>query len=125
MVDVVQEEECIYNQGIINFRAIRFMINGSRIELRCRKCNRMVGWWHIFTEKIVPLKRTKVGRRTQSNALTSLIEFSTNKSRIELFCGKCHGVICWWPIRTEQNRVDSAHETKKSLAIPTRTKVTV
>jgi len=53
-----EEEECNCNQGIINFRAIKFMINGSRIELRCRKCNRMMGWWHIFTEKIVPLKRT-------------------------------------------------------------------
>ena len=52
------EEECSCNHGIINFRAIRFMINGSRIELRCRKCNHMVGWWHIFTERIMPLKRT-------------------------------------------------------------------
>ena len=29
------------------------------------------------------------------------IEFSTNNSRIETVCGKCHGVICWWPISTE------------------------
>jgi hypothetical protein len=53
-----EEEECNCNQGIINFRSIRFMINGSRIELRCRNCNRMVGWWHIFTEKIMPLRQT-------------------------------------------------------------------
>ncbi len=53
-----EEEECNCNQGIINFKSIRFMINGSRIELRCRNCNRMVGGWHIFTEKIMPLRQT-------------------------------------------------------------------
>lgn len=56
-----EEEECNCNHGIINFRSIRFMINGSRIELRCRKCNRkcnrMIGWWHVFTEKIMPLRQ--------------------------------------------------------------------
>ena len=52
-----EEEECNCNQGIINFKSIRFMINGSRIELRCRNCNRMVGG-HIFTEKIMPLRQT-------------------------------------------------------------------
>ena len=51
------EEECNCNRGIINFRSIRFMINGSRIELRCRKCNRMVGWWYTQAKKIMPIKR--------------------------------------------------------------------
>ena len=51
------EEECSCNHGIINFKAIRFMINGWRIELRCRKCNHMEDWWRIFAEKIMPLKR--------------------------------------------------------------------
>jgi hypothetical protein len=49
------EKECNCNRGIINFRSIRFMINDSRIELRCRKFNRMAGWWHIFTNKIMSL----------------------------------------------------------------------
>jgi hypothetical protein len=53
-----KEEECNCNHGIINFRSIRFTINGSRMELRCRKCNQMVGWWHIFTEKVMPLRQT-------------------------------------------------------------------
>jgi hypothetical protein len=53
-----EEEKCNCNRGIIDFRSIRFWTNGSRMELRCRKCNRMVGWWHIFTEEIMPLRRT-------------------------------------------------------------------
>ena len=44
------EEQCNCNRGIINFRSVRFMINVSRIELRCRKCNRMVGGG-IFSQK--------------------------------------------------------------------------
>ena len=51
------------------------------------------------------------------------IEFSTNNSRIEIVCGKCHGVICWWPISTEQVAPFGEYRTKeKSLAIPTPTK---
>jgi hypothetical protein len=53
-----EDEECNCNRGIINFRSIRFTINSSRIELRCRKCNQMVGWWYIYTEKIMPLRQT-------------------------------------------------------------------
>ncbi len=36
------EEECSCNHGIINFRAIRFMINGSRIELDVTSA---IIWW--------------------------------------------------------------------------------
>ena len=64
------EEECNCNHGIINFRSIRFKINGSRIELRCRKCNRMVGRWAYFYKKDYATKTNLVGRRTQSHALT-------------------------------------------------------
>jgi hypothetical protein len=55
-----EEEECDCNYGVINFnfRSVRFIVNNSRMELRCRKCNRMVGWWHTFTEKIMPLRQT-------------------------------------------------------------------
>jgi len=50
-----------------------------------------------------------------------VIEFNTNSSRIEIVCGKCHGVICWWPISTEQIVPLAARGTKKFLAIPTTT----
>ncbi len=30
------------------------------------------------------------------------IEFRTNSLGIELLCTKCHGIICWWHISTEQ-----------------------
>jgi hypothetical protein len=51
------------------------------------------------------------------------IEFSTNNSRIEVVCGKCRGVILWWPISTEQIAPIVAQGTKKSLAIPTKPQV--
>jgi len=49
-------KECRCNHGVINFSSVELVINGSRIELRCRKCNDMVGWWHTFTNKIMPIK---------------------------------------------------------------------
>ena len=69
-----EEEECNCNQGIINFKSIRFMINGSRIELRCRNCNRMVGGAY-FHRKDYATKTNMVERRTQSNALTQANSF--------------------------------------------------
>lgn len=51
------------------------------------------------------------------------IEFSTNSLRIELLCGKCHSMICWWSISTEQIVALDEHSTKvRSLVVPTRTK---
>jgi hypothetical protein len=47
------------------------------------------------------------------------IEFHTTSSRIEIVCGKCHGVICWWPISIEQGVPMAARGTKKSSAIRT------
>lgn len=48
------------------------------------------------------------------------IEFSTNNSRIEILCGKCHGVICWWPISIQHIVLPGERVTKeKSQAIPT------
>jgi hypothetical protein len=50
-----------------------------------------------------------------------LMEFSTNNSKIELVCGKCHGVICWWHISTEQIPLLDQDRTKvRSLIIPTK-----
>ena len=47
------------------------------------------------------------------------IEFSTNNSRIALVCGKCRGMICWWPISIEQVAPSGEHRAiEKSLAIP-------
>ena len=51
------------------------------------------------------------------------IEFGTNNSRIELVCGKCHGIICWWHISTERIALLDEHRIKeKSLTIPTKIK---
>jgi hypothetical protein len=47
-------------------------------------------------------------------------EFGANSSRIEIACSRCHAVICWWPISTEQTAPLAAHGSKKSSAIPTK-----
>ena len=47
------------------------------------------------------------------------IEFHTTSSKLEIVCGKCHGVICWWPISTEQVVPMAVRVTKKSSAIRT------
>jgi hypothetical protein len=47
------------------------------------------------------------------------MEFHTTSSRIEIVCGKCLSIICWWPINTEQGVPLSAPRTKKSSAINT------
>lgn len=41
------------------------------------------------------------------------IEFGTKSSRIEIICGKCRGIICWWLINTEQFVPLASHRTKK------------
>jgi hypothetical protein len=46
------------------------------------------------------------------------VKFAINGSRIELECTICHGMICWWPISTEQTASLAAHGIKKSSAIP-------
>ena len=53
-----------------------------------------------------------------------LIEFSTNSSRIEILCGKCHCVICWWPISIVQVMALDKQRIKeeKSVVVHTRTK---
>jgi hypothetical protein len=51
------EEWCICNRGMTSSKAIEFKINGSRIELRCKTCTGLVGWWHGRTKKIMPFKR--------------------------------------------------------------------
>lgn len=44
------------------------------------------------------------------------IEFSANSSKIVIVCGKCHGMICWWPIGPEQIAPHSMNtERKKNL----------
>ena len=65
------EEERSCNHGIINFRAIRFMINGSRRApmSQVQSYDGLVAYFH---RKDYAIKTNMVGRRTQSNALTSL-----------------------------------------------------
>ena len=50
------------------------------------------------------------------------IEFSANSSKIVIVCGKCHSMICWWPISTEQIAppLDEHRKKEKSLANPIR-----
>lgn len=49
------------------------------------------------------------------------IEFGTNPSRIEIVCSKCHGVICWWPISTEQVALSDEQRTNdESVTMPAR-----
>jgi hypothetical protein len=37
---------------------MEFIIIGSRIELRCDKCNGMIGWWDDdSTKKVVPSRQ--------------------------------------------------------------------
>ena len=50
-------KECNCNHGIFDFSLVEFMVNNSRIELRCRKCNGIVGWWDAQCTKIMPNKR--------------------------------------------------------------------
>jgi hypothetical protein len=50
-------KECKCNRGIINFKHIRLKTDGSRIELKCTKCESLIGWWNTQTEKILPIKR--------------------------------------------------------------------
>jgi hypothetical protein len=49
------------------------------------------------------------------------IEFITKNSRIEIVCSECLGVICWWPISTEQIVPIAARGINKLSAIPATT----
>jgi hypothetical protein len=50
-------KECICDRRMTNSNAVEFMIIGSRIELRCHKCNGLVRWWNEDNKKIIPLRR--------------------------------------------------------------------
>gem|GEM_PF-3744501 len=56
----------------LNFRSIKFVINGARIELRCQvqSYRGMVAYSH---RKDYAIKTKLVRRRTQSNALTPAV----------------------------------------------------
>jgi hypothetical protein len=60
-----------------------------------------------------------LGRQCKERTLYTAIEFHTFNLRIEIVCGKCLSIICWWPINTEQGIPLSARGTKKSSAIKT------
>jgi hypothetical protein len=48
-------KECICDRT--NSNTAEFMIIGSRIELRCRKCNGVIRWWNEDNKKNIPLRR--------------------------------------------------------------------
>jgi hypothetical protein len=50
-------KECSCDGGMTNSNAMEFVIIGSRIELRCRKCNGMIRWWNEDSKKIIPIRR--------------------------------------------------------------------
>jgi len=41
-----------------NSNAMELVINGSSMELRCRICNGIFGWWIGSTKKIRPIGRS-------------------------------------------------------------------
>ncbi len=53
-----------------------------------------------------------LGRQCKERTLYTAIEFHTFNLRIEIVCGKCLSIICWWPINTEQGIPLSARGTK-------------
>jgi hypothetical protein len=51
--------DCICNTGMTNSKIEFFIINNSRVELRCKRCKGLVSWWNISarTKKIMTFKR--------------------------------------------------------------------
>ena len=57
---MTSNKDCNCSQRMNSSKPVEyFKINGSRIELRCGKCNGLVNWWvkHPRTRNIVPTKR--------------------------------------------------------------------
>ena len=52
-----RKKECKCNRGIFNLKHIKFKTDGLKIKLKCTRCNSLVGWCHVQTEKIMPIKR--------------------------------------------------------------------
>ena len=42
------------------------------------------------------------------------IEFILNSSKLKIVCCKCLGLICWWPLSTQQVVSAAARGTRKS-----------
>jgi hypothetical protein len=51
------EDECNCDREMTNLTAMEFVIIGSKIVLRCRRCNSTIRWWNEDTEKIIPFRR--------------------------------------------------------------------
>jgi hypothetical protein len=54
----ITEDRVCESDGVWHKRMEYFKINGSRIELRCSKCNGLVNWWveHPRKRNIIPVK---------------------------------------------------------------------
>jgi hypothetical protein len=62
-------EDCICNRRNSKSKPMEyFKINGSRIELRCGKCNGLVTWWdeRSCSKKILPVNRAWSDEECQS-----------------------------------------------------------
>ncbi|MGC1132729.1 MAG: hypothetical protein WA941_07895 [Nitrososphaeraceae archaeon] len=51
---------CTCNGEMTNSNTFEFIIEGSKIELRCRRCRGLAAWWNLSPKekKIIPSKRT-------------------------------------------------------------------
>jgi hypothetical protein len=56
--DMSSTKEYTCDRQMSNSNAMEFVINGSKIELRCRKCNGMIRWWDEDSKKITPFRRS-------------------------------------------------------------------
>lgn len=51
-------EDCACDREITESKAIELDLSGLKIELRCSKCEGLVGWWDEPSRKIIPIRRT-------------------------------------------------------------------
>lgn len=53
-----RSKKCSCTQGMTNSNTMDLVIEGSSMELRCRRCNGIFGWWIGSTKKIRPIRRS-------------------------------------------------------------------
>jgi hypothetical protein len=51
-------KECSCSQGMTNSNAMELVIKNSSMELRCRRCKGIFGWWIGSTKKLRPIRRS-------------------------------------------------------------------
>jgi hypothetical protein len=51
------DKECTCDREMSDVDTIEFIIVGSRIELQCKKCIGIIGWWDDSAKKVLPSRR--------------------------------------------------------------------